>query len=162
MRIDDLPGELILWILIASEVLVFAAGLSAMVAMGLRDPQGFAAAQGHLDGRLAALNTVTSLSAETVGRAYGGGMLKIEPKEADRLPVPTPAVLAAARDQLTAVRPQVSAKLRTPRGLLDAVKLIDDVLLVGQLGMRRGEVRALREAHAELSARRVARGKAAR
>lgn len=58
MRIDDLPGELILWILIASEVLVFAAGLSAMVAMGLRDPQGFAAAQGHLDGRLAALNTV--------------------------------------------------------------------------------------------------------
>lgn len=58
MSIDDLPGELILWILIASEVLVFAAGLSAMVVMGLRDPQGFALAQAHLDGRMAALNTV--------------------------------------------------------------------------------------------------------
>ncbi len=58
MRIDDLPGELILWILIASEVLVFAAGLSAMVVMGLRDPAGFAAAQAQLDGRMATLNTL--------------------------------------------------------------------------------------------------------
>lgn len=58
MQIDDLPGELILWILIVSEVLVFAAGLSAMVVMGLRDPAGFAAAQAQLDGRMAALNTV--------------------------------------------------------------------------------------------------------
>jgi len=111
---------------------------------------------------LGALTSMTLLGAETVGRAYGGGMLKIEPKEADRLPVPTPAVLAAARDALTAIRPQVNAKLRTPRGLLAAVKLVDDVLLVGQLGIRRGEVRALREAHAELTARRVARGKPAR
>lgn len=58
MRIDDLPGELILWILIASEVAVFAAGLSAMVVMGLRDPVGFAAAHAQLDGRMATLNTL--------------------------------------------------------------------------------------------------------
>lgn len=58
MRLDDLPGELILWILIASEVLVFMAGVSIMVVLGLMDPHGFAAAQAQLDGRMATLNTV--------------------------------------------------------------------------------------------------------
>ena len=33
---------------------------------------------------VAALNSMTLLAAETVGRAYGGGMLKLEPREADR------------------------------------------------------------------------------
>ena len=58
MRIDDLPGELIMWILIVSEVLVFAAGISVMVILGARDPQGFAAGQAMLDGRMAAANTL--------------------------------------------------------------------------------------------------------
>ncbi|MFV0490201.1 MAG: cytochrome c oxidase subunit 3 [Pseudorhodobacter sp.] len=58
MRIDDLPGDLIMWVLIASELAVFAAGLTAMMAMWLTDPAGFAAAQAQLDGRMAALNTV--------------------------------------------------------------------------------------------------------
>lgn len=58
MSLDDLPGELILWILIVSEVLVFGAGLSVMVVQGLLDPQGFAHAQAQLDGRMAAANTL--------------------------------------------------------------------------------------------------------
>ncbi len=58
MRLDHLPGELILWVLILSELLVFAAGVTAMMAMRLTDPQGSAAAQAVLDGRMAALNTV--------------------------------------------------------------------------------------------------------
>ncbi len=58
MRIEDLPGELMMWVLIGSELLVFAAGITAMSAVRLTDPAGFAAAQTHLDGRLAALNTV--------------------------------------------------------------------------------------------------------
>ena len=87
---------------------------------------------------------MTLLGAETVGRAYGGGMLKIEPKEADKLPVPTPEVLAEARDELAAIRPQVSAKLRTPRRSARRGQLVDEVLLVEQLGMARSEVRALR------------------
>ena len=58
MDLDDLPGELLMWILIGSELLVFAAGVTAMSAMRLTDPAGFADAQAMLDGRMAALNTV--------------------------------------------------------------------------------------------------------
>lgn len=58
MRIDDLPGELIMWILIASEVLVFGAGISVMTVLRLMDPEGYGAAQAMLDGRAAALNTL--------------------------------------------------------------------------------------------------------
>jgi adenine-specific DNA-methyltransferase len=111
---------------------------------------------------LATLNSMTLLGAETVGRAYGGGMLKLEPKEADLLPVPDPHTLQAARSALAAIRPQVAARLRQPRGLLDAAKLVDDVLLIGELGMARNDVKELRAAHAALTERRVARGKASR
>ena len=88
---------------------------------------------------LASLNSMTLVGAETVGRAYGGGMLKLEPKEADRLPVPDPDALDAARSALAAIRPQVAARLRQPRGLLEAARLVDDVLLIGALGMARSE-----------------------
>ncbi len=106
---------------------------------------------------LAALNSMTLLGAETVGRAYGGGMLKIEPREADLLPVPSPAVLEAARQDLSVLRPQMATHLRNGR-LLDAARLVDEVLLIGHLGMKRADVRALREGHADLTARRVSRG----
>lgn len=105
---------------------------------------------------LAALTSMTLVGAETVGRSYGGGMLKIEPREADRLPVPSPAVIDAASDALTALRPQLATRLRYGR-LGEAAKLVDDVLLIGELGMNRIDVKALREAHAELTARRTAR-----
>ncbi|MDF3608176.1 cytochrome c oxidase subunit 3 [Paracoccus sp. DMF-8] len=58
MRVEDLPGELILWILILSELAVFMAGVTVMVVLGLMDPAGFSAAQAQLDGRMAALNTL--------------------------------------------------------------------------------------------------------
>ncbi|WP_306754311.1 cytochrome c oxidase subunit 3 [Paracoccus actinidiae] len=77
MDLDDLPGELIMWILIGSEILVFAAGVTAMSAMRLTDPAGFADAQAMLDGRMAALNTVvlvtSGLFAARAERAAAGG-----------------------------------------------------------------------------------------
>ncbi len=107
---------------------------------------------------LASLTSMTLVGAETVGRAYGGGMLKLEPREADRLPVPPTALVEAAAERLTNIRPQVAGLLRGGK-LTEASKLVDDVLLVGELGMARAEVRVLRDAHAELTARRVARGR---
>ncbi len=111
---------------------------------------------------LGTLTSMTLLSAETVGRAYGGGMLKLEPKEADRLAVPEPDVLRGARTALAAIRPQVTAWLSRPGGLTEAVRLVDDILLVGALGIAVSEVNSLRDAHAELAARRDARGGASR
>lgn len=107
---------------------------------------------------MASINSVTLVGAETVGRAYGGGMLKIEPREADHLPVPSAGLVKAARKKLSDLRPQMATHLRGGR-LTEAARLVDDVLLVGELGMARSEVRAMREAHARLTARRVARGK---
>jgi adenine-specific DNA-methyltransferase len=106
---------------------------------------------------IASLNAMTLVGAEMVGRAYGGGMLKLEPREADRLPVPSPALIEAARVPLSNLRPQLATHLRNGR-LMEAVRLVDNVLLIGELGMSRTVIRDLREAHAALTARRVARG----
>ena len=106
---------------------------------------------------LATINSITLVGAETVGRAYGGGMLKIEPREADRLPVPSPALINATRGQLSAIRRR-SLRLLRAGHLTEVSRLVDDILLVGALGMATGEVQALRTAHSELAARRMARG----
>lgn len=106
----------------------------------------------------ASLNSVTLLGAEIVGRAYGGGMLKIEPREADRLPMPSPALVDSHREALMAVRPQVAAALRGGR-LLTAVSLVDEIVLVDGLGVSRAGLGAIRFDQASLAARRAARGK---
>lgn len=107
---------------------------------------------------LAALNSVTMLGAEFTGRAYGGGMLKMEPGEADLWALPDPSTVAAARDALLAVRPLVGGKLRRGQ-VLEAAKLVDDVLLVRTLGMRRADVAEIRAARADLSKRRESRSR---
>lgn len=56
------PGELLMWVLIVSELLVFAAGLIAFLAVRLQDPAGFAAAQDHLFRTSAALNTAVLIT----------------------------------------------------------------------------------------------------
>jgi hypothetical protein len=105
---------------------------------------------------LGVLNSLTLLGAELVGRSYGGGILKIEPKEADLLPVPSPAVLADAAPALRALRPQLARHLRG--GNLDqAVALVDRVLLVDHLGMKRTQIKGLREAWDTLFGRRTTR-----
>jgi hypothetical protein len=106
---------------------------------------------------LAALNSLTLLAAELVGRAYGGGLLKLEPREADVLPVPSPNTIAGVAAALDDRRGEVLAHLRASR-LLAAVRLIDEVFLVGLLGLSWSEVERLSEARADLLARRVARG----
>lgn len=106
---------------------------------------------------LASLNSMTLLGAETVGRAYGGGMLKIEPKEADRLPVPSPSLLESTRKELSSQRGKISRLLARGK-LMDAVRIVDEVLLSGHLGISNADISALRDGHASLMARRVARG----
>ena len=54
----NLPGDLMMWVLIVSELAVFGAGLAAFLAVRLTDPAGFAEAQGHLHRTGAGINTM--------------------------------------------------------------------------------------------------------
>lgn len=105
---------------------------------------------------IAALNTATLLGAELVGRAYGGGMLKIEPREADQLPIPSPALVEHLKPELQKIRPTVRAALR--RGdLLGAVRVVDQLVLREYLDLTDDQHTELVAAHALMSARRLAR-----
>lgn len=60
--LDELPGDLLMWVLIASELVVFGAGLCAFLAVRVTDPEGFAAAQLHLHRAAAGVNTLLLVS----------------------------------------------------------------------------------------------------
>ena len=53
-----LPGELVMWVLIASELAVFGAALLIFLVLRLGDVEGFAAAQAQVHRLSAGLNTV--------------------------------------------------------------------------------------------------------
>lgn len=55
--LSELPGELMMWVLIASEILVFGAGLLACLGVRIGDPVQFASDQALLDRTAAAINT---------------------------------------------------------------------------------------------------------
>lgn len=110
---------------------------------------------------LAAINSMTLLAAETVGRAYGGGMLKLEPREADVLPVPSPDLVAEHADDLATLAQLVGPELRGS-ALTDLAHQVDNILLVRGLGLSRAQVGELRNQQHVLHQRRKARGKAPR
>lgn len=103
---------------------------------------------------LAALNSVTVLHAEMVGRSYGGGILKIEPREADRWLVPSPELVSSRAEALRDVRRRVGALLARGQ-LLDAVGIVDDAL-----GM--ADLESIRAARDSLATRRAVRSRRAR
>lgn len=107
---------------------------------------------------LASLNSVTLLGAELVGRSYGGGILKLEPREADHLPLPSPAVVTQVAAQLRAAKPVVRTAL-SDGNLGAAVAVIDAIVLRGRLGLTAVQHAEVSAAHAMLTARRTARGR---
>ncbi len=109
---------------------------------------------------LAALNTLTLIGAETVGRAYGGGVLKLEPREADALPVPSAELVAAAAPALRALRPTVERLLASGRRP-EATQLVDAALLGDAAGVPPADLAALVTARQVLAARRAARSRGA-
>ncbi|WP_051630266.1 cytochrome c oxidase subunit 3 [Afifella pfennigii] len=56
--LEQLPGDLMMWVLIVSELLVFGAGLAAFLSVRLSDPAGFADAQDQLHRAAAGVNTL--------------------------------------------------------------------------------------------------------
>lgn len=59
------------------------------------------------------LNSVTMLGAEVNGRSYGGGILKMEPREAALLPLPSPDVMARAWEELKPFKTQLDRQLKS-------------------------------------------------
>lgn len=55
---EELPHDLMIWVLIVSELLVFGAGLWVFLAVRISDPQGFAEAATHLHPVSAGLGTI--------------------------------------------------------------------------------------------------------
>lgn len=105
-------------------------------------------------------NTATRLSAESVGRRYGGGVLKLEPSEAGRVLVPTQKTLAAVRKS-SALLKSVDTLLRTGR-VREASKLADEEVLTGVIGLSADDVLTLAcSADRRLAARKGARRRAA-
>lgn len=105
---------------------------------------------------LLALNSFTQLSAELIGRSYGGGILKLEPREAAAMPVPSSEHLASAWDRLKAERLGFEELVRSRR--LDAVtQRVDDALLRHTLDLADADIQELRRELRRQRARRQGR-----
>ena len=103
---------------------------------------------------LLALNSATMLGAEVEGRAYGGGILKMEPSEAAVLPVPRPAHLRAAWKLLGDRRSEFDAELR--RGdWWKVVAEVDKALLREVMSLPAEDVAAIRDAASVMRVRRT-------
>lgn len=105
---------------------------------------------------LASLNSATLLDAEMVGRSYGGGILKIEPREADVWLMPSAALITERAERLRAIKQPVGRLLQHGK-LLEAVALVDQALVTefGQLSEK--ELKSIRASHQTLSRRRATR-----
>jgi adenine-specific DNA methylase len=103
-------------------------------------------------------NSLTLLSAELVGRSYGGGVLKLETQEAEKIKLVIPKDSSVVQE-LAWVTPQIDSLLRRKRAD-EAIALVDRILLRNYLKLDDRALSLLREAHGSLQARRMARTRA--
>lgn len=103
---------------------------------------------------LAALwqTSLTRLSVEIEGHALGGGMLKLEPTEAERVLVP----IIPKKDNLDALALELDQVARS-RGEEACVSYADQALLRRRLGLSAADVRLLYDSAALLRERRTSR-----
>lgn len=106
------------------------------------------------DGMAALWQTsLARLSAEIEGHSLGGGMLKLEPGEAEEVIVPRPRKRAAL-EGLVAALDEASRK----QGHQECTRIADEHLLRKSLGLSAADCNLLRTAAEALRARRLSRG----
>ncbi len=96
-------------------------------------------------------NSVTFAFTEIVGRSYGGGILELEPREAEQLPIPAPAHAGAE------LACDVDLLLKANE-IEKALDLVDRRVLVDGLGLSADVVAECRAAWVTLRDRRKRRG----
>lgn len=102
------------------------------------------------------LNSVTMLGAEINGRSYGGGILKMEPREAAVLPLPSPDVLAKAWESLEPQRRSFDVQLRNGHWT-EVAKRVDEAVLGVGAGLSPDEIALLLSAARQRRERRLRR-----
>lgn len=102
------------------------------------------------------LNSVTMLGAEINGRSYGGGILKMEPREAAQLPLPTPAVMERAWEDLKPLKAQLDRQL-TSGSWTEVAKRVDAAVLGAACGLGAEDIAQLLAAARHLRERRLHR-----
>jgi len=98
------------------------------------------------------MNSITFATSEIVGRSYGGGILELEPSEAEELPVPDPSLLA----QHLVLK--VDELVRRNR-VEEAIAVVDEAVLIDKLGFTRAAVETARSSWQTLRNRRTRRGR---
>lgn len=108
---------------------------------------------------LAAMNSVTALGAEIVGRSYGGGVLKMEPREAAQLPVPSPQTIERCAHELRSMEATTGRLLRSAAH--DDIRgRVDEILLSERSATTAACLSQLRKTRDLLRTRRFARTRA--
>jgi adenine-specific DNA methylase len=102
----------------------------------------------------ASINSATFAFSEVVGRSYGGGVLELEPREAEQLPIPDPA-------QITDHDIARVDELIRAGDVAAALDHMDRTVLVGRLGLDPALVDELRAVWVRLRDRRMDRSRRA-
>jgi adenine-specific DNA-methyltransferase len=98
---------------------------------------------------LLALNSLTMVGGEVFGRSYGGGVLKMEPREAAALPVPKRDLLREGWRRLRTEKHDLDQALREGKWTA-VVEHVDQALLEGAAGLSREQIAQLADAAASL------------
>ncbi|MDE2987047.1 MAG: hypothetical protein OXT70_03205 [Chloroflexota bacterium] len=110
---------------------------------------------------LAMLNSLTILGCELGGRSYGGGVLKLEPREAALLPVPSLEILETFWNAIKSEWPHLDQQLSI--GECDSVvNRVNEVLLRSTMRMSATQVQLLRSACEAMRDGRLRRARAPR